>query len=110
MGILESGDRLVVSELSKLGRLLGQIVAMLDTLGWERVAFMPLRSRAASGVASSTQTKVITTLYTLFGEFDVRFDCGANPRRLQARDRPSVKKLGRRKGSVGVSRLDDKKD
>ena len=32
MSVLESGDRLVVSELSRLGRSLGQIVAMLDTL------------------------------------------------------------------------------
>ena len=32
MSTLEFGDRLIVSELSRLGRSLGQIVAMLDTL------------------------------------------------------------------------------
>ena len=32
MSVLQCGDRLVVSELSRLDRLLGQIIAILDTL------------------------------------------------------------------------------
>ena len=32
MNVLQRGDRLVVSELSRLGRSLGQIVAILDAL------------------------------------------------------------------------------
>ena len=57
MHVLQRGDRLVVSELSRLGRSLGQIVAILDAL---------------------------------------------------AKARSSGRKLGRPKGSLGVSRLNGK--
>ncbi len=59
MNVLQRGDRLVVSELSRLGRSLGQIVAILDAL---------------------------------------------------AKARSSGRKLGRPKGSLGVSRLNGKED
>ena len=59
MNVLQRGDRLVVSELSRLGRSLGQIVAVLDAL---------------------------------------------------AKAKSSGRKLGRPKGSLGVSRLDGKED
>ena len=59
MNVLQHGDRLVVSELSRLGRSLGQIVAILDAL---------------------------------------------------AKARSSGRKLGRPKGSLGVSRLNGKED
>ena len=36
MNVLQRGDRLIVSELSRLGRLLGQIVAILDALAKAR--------------------------------------------------------------------------
>ena len=59
MAVLEPGDRLVVSELSRLGRSLGEVVALLDAI---------------------------------------------------AKARASGKKLGRPKGSLGVSRLDGRED
>ena len=59
MNVLQRSDRLVVSELSRLGRSLGQIVAILDAL---------------------------------------------------AKARSSGRKLGRPKGSLGVSRLNGKED
>ena len=59
MNVLQRGDRFVFSELSRLGRFLGQIVAILDAL---------------------------------------------------AKARASGRKLGRPKGSLGVSRLNGKED
>ncbi len=38
MNVLQHGDRLIVSELSRLGRSLGQIVAILDALAKARSA------------------------------------------------------------------------
>ena len=38
MNVLQRGDRLVVSELSRLGRSLGQIVAILDALAKARAS------------------------------------------------------------------------
>ena len=43
--VLQRGDRLVVSELSRLGRSLGQIVTILDALAKVGVAFVALNPR-----------------------------------------------------------------
>ena len=43
--ILQRGDRLVVSELSRLGRSLGQIVTILDALAKAGVAFVALKEK-----------------------------------------------------------------
>ena len=43
MSVLQRGDRLVVSELSRLGRSLGQIVAILDALATAGVAFVAIK-------------------------------------------------------------------
>ena len=40
---MQLGDRLVVSELSRLGRSLGQIVTILDALVKAGVAFVALK-------------------------------------------------------------------
>ena len=45
MNVLEVGDCLVVSVLSRLGRSLGQVVAMLDTLAREGVAFIAIKEQ-----------------------------------------------------------------
>ena len=41
--VLQRGDRLVVSELSRLGRSLGQVVAVRDALTKAGVAFVALK-------------------------------------------------------------------
>ncbi len=55
------------------------------------------------------QTKVMTTLFALFAEVE-RDLISERTREGLARARPSGRKLGRPKGSLGVSRLDGKED
>ena len=43
MSVLPRGDRLVVSELARLGRSLGQIVAILDALAEAGVAVVAIK-------------------------------------------------------------------
>ena len=43
MNVLQRGDRLVSSELSRLGRSLGEIVTILDTLAKAGVAFVAMK-------------------------------------------------------------------
>ena len=109
MGVLESGDRLVVSELSRLGRSLGQIVAMLDTLARESVAFIAIKEQIRIEGKQDIQTKVMTTLFALFAEVE-RDLISERTREGLAKAKASGKKLGRPKGSLGVSRLDGKED
>ena len=109
MTVLQSGDRLVVSELSRLGRSLGQIVAILDALAKEGVSFLAIKENIRVEGKQDIQTKVMTTLFALFAEVE-RDLISERTREGLAKARSSGKKLGRPKGSLGVSRLDGKED
>ena len=107
--ILQRGDRLVVSELSRLGRSLGQIVAILDAFAKAGVAFVALKENICVEGRRDIQTKVMTMLFALFAEVE-RDLISERTREGLARARSSGRKLGRPKGSLGVSRLDGKED
>ena len=109
MRVLRSGDRLVVSELSRLGRSLGQIVAILDALAKAGVAFVALKENIRVEGKRDIHTKVMTTLFALFAEVE-RDLISERTREGLAKARASGRTLGRPKGSLGVSRLDGKED
>ena len=103
---LQPGDRLVVSELSRLGRSLGQVVAVLDALAKAGVAFVALKENIRVEGKRDIQTKVMTTLFA-----EVERDLiSERTREGLAKARASGRKLGRPKGSLGVSRLDGKEN
>ena len=104
MHVLQRGDRLVVSELSRLGRSLGQIVAILDA-----IAFVAMKENIRIEGQRDIQTKVMTTLFALFAEVE-RDLISERTREGLAKARASGRKLGRPKGSLGVSRLNGKED
>ena len=106
---LQPGDRLVVSELSRLGRSLGQVVAVLDALAKAGVAFVALKENIRVEGKRDIQTKVMTTLFALFAEVE-RDLISERTREGLAKSRASGRKLGRPKGSLGVSRRDGEED
>ena len=89
---LQRGDRLVVSELSRLGRSLGQIVTILDALAKAGVAFVALKENIRVEGKRDIQTKVMTTLFALFAE--VERDLIANARTRAAYGRAVGQFLG----------------
>ncbi len=107
--MLEPGDRLVVSELSRLGRSLGQVVTILDALAKGGVALIALKENIRVEGRQDIQTKVMTTLFALFAEVE-RDLISERTREGLARARASGRKLGRPKGSLGASRLDGRED
>ena len=70
MNVLQFDDRLVVSELSRLGRSLGQIIAILDALAKAGVAFVAMKENIRVEGKRDIQTKVMTTLFALFAEVE----------------------------------------
>ena len=94
--ILQPGDRLVVSELSRLGRSLGQVVAVLDALAKAGVAFVALKENIRVEGKRDIQTKVMTTLFALFAEVE-RDLISERTREGLAKARASGRKLGRPK-------------
>ena len=105
ISILNRGDRLVVNELSRLGRSLGQIVTVLDGFAKAGIAFIAIKENIRVEGKQDIQTKVMTTLFALFAEVE-RDLILERTREGLAKARASGKTLGRPKGSLGVSRLD----
>ena len=109
MNVLQRCDRLVVSELSRLGRSLGQIVAILDALAKAGVAFVAMKENIRVEGKQDIQTKVMTALFALFAEAE-RDLISERTREGLAKARSLGRKLGRPKGALGVSRLNGKED
>ena len=96
MAVLEPGDRLVVSELSRLGRSLGEVVALLDAIAKASVAFVAVKENIRFEGPQDLQTKVMTTMFALFAEVE-RVLISERTREGLAKARSSGKKLGRPK-------------
>ena len=67
IGILQTGDHLVVSELSRLGRSLGQIVTVVDGFEKAGVAFIATTENIRVEGKQDTQMKVMTALFAEVG-------------------------------------------
>ncbi len=107
--ILNRGDRLVVSELSRLGRSLGQIITVLDGFAKAGVAFIAIKENIRVEGKRDIQTTVMTTLFALLAEVEPDL-ISERTREGLAKAKASGKTLGRPKRSLGVSRLDGKED
>ena len=75
----------------------------------QRLAFMAMKENIRIEGQGDIQTKVMTTLFALFAEVE-RDLISARTREGLAKARASGRKLGRLKGSMGVSRLNGKED
>ena len=110
MGELTAGDRLVVSELSRLGRSLGEVVELLDAISKASIKFVAIKENIRFEGRQGLQTKIMTTRFALFAEVEWELISRAHSGKGLAKARASGKKLGRPKGSLGTSRLDDRED
>ena len=84
----------------------------LDAIARASVAFVAVKENIRFEGRQDLQTKVMTTLFALFALFaEVERDLiSERTREGLAKVRASGKKLGRPKGSLGVSRLDGRED
>ena len=67
---LPAGDRLVVSELSRLGRSLGQIIQAVDQLLKKGVSLIAIKESIRLEGQQDLQTKVTIALFGLFAEIE----------------------------------------
>ena len=107
MDQFDSGDRLIVSELSRLGRSLGQVIEIVDTLVKRKIAFIAVKESIRFEGKQDMQTKVMVALFALFAEVE-RDLISERTKEGLAKARASGKKLGRPKGALGQSRLNGK--
>jgi DNA invertase Pin-like site-specific DNA recombinase len=109
LGSLEAGDRLVVSELSRLGRSLGQVIGIVDEVVRRKVRFVAIKEAIRFEGKQDLQTKVMIALFGLFAEVE-RDLISERTKEGLASARAQGRLLGRPKGALGKSKLDGKED
>jgi DNA invertase Pin-like site-specific DNA recombinase len=104
---LEPGDVLLVSELSRLGRSVGQIIQMIDHLITNQIRFVAIKENIELSGKQDIQTKVMVTMFGLFAEIE-RDLISERTKEGIAAARIKGKIIGRPKGTLGKSKLDGK--
>ncbi len=105
---LKSDDTLIVSELSRIGRSLGQIIKIVDHLVKHQIKFISIKENIIINPGKQDiQTKVMITMFGLFAEIERDLISERTKSGLKAaKDKGKI--LGRPKGSLGKSKLDGK--
>jgi DNA invertase Pin-like site-specific DNA recombinase len=106
---LHEGDTLLIYELSRIGRSLGQIINIVNNLVEKKVRFVSIKEDININGTHSIQSKVTVGLFGIFAEVErdlisQRTKQGLISARLKG------KLIGRPKGSIGKSKLDGKEE
>lgn len=104
LGVIKEGDTLIVPELSRLGRSVGQVVMIVDELVKQKVTLVCLKENIRLNGEKDLQATIMITLFGLFAEIE-RVLIRERTREGLARARAEGKLLGRPKGP-GKSCLD----
>ena len=107
LGTLQPGDRLLVSELSRLGRSLSQVIQIVETLVRRKIRFIAIKEGIEFDGKQDLRTKVMIALFGLFAEVE-RDLISERTKEGLAAAKAKEKLLGRPKGALGTSRLDGK--
>ena len=102
---LKAGDRLIVSELSRIGRSIANIIMTIDTLIKQGIQFTAIKENISITGEHDIQRKMLVTMFGLLAELErdlisQRTKEGLNNARAKG------KQIGRPKGTKGKSKLD----
>jgi len=106
---LNNGDTLIVSEVSRLGRSLGQVIRIIDELIKNKVRLIAIKENLTLDGIQTMQNKIMVALFGLFAEIERDLISERTKQGLQAA-RAKGKLLGRPKGAVGKSKLDGREE
>lgn len=97
----------MVSELSRLGRSLGQIIQVVDTLIAHKIRFVAIKENIQLDGCQDMQSKVMVAMFGLFAEIG-RDLISERTREGMIAAKAKGHMPGRPKGSCGHSRLNGK--
>lgn len=104
---LKTGDTLIATEMSRIGRSLIEVLGIIDWMRQEDIGFIFLKENIVkvSGKPMDTQTKALITIFGLLTELE-RDLISMRTRESLQRIRASGVKLGKPRGLVQHSKLD----
>ena len=100
---LQAGDRVIVSELSRFGRSLGQILQIIDCLIQKEVHLVAIKEAIRFEGRQNLQTKAMIALFGLFAEIE-RDLIAERTKEGLALAKARGKRLGRPKGARSKSK------
>lgn len=106
---LAPGDTLIVSELGRLGRSVGEIITLVDMLVQRQIRVFTLKEGLRLTGVHDLQTTVMVTLFGLFAEIE-RTLLSMRTKEALAAAKAAGKRLGRPRGVLGKSKLDGKEE
>jgi DNA invertase Pin-like site-specific DNA recombinase len=108
LSTLETGDRLIVAELSRIGRSTGEVIQLVNDITASNVEFIAIKQglRINAHNGQDIASKVIVTIFSLLAELE-RDLISERTKIALSRAKAAGKKLGRPKGP-GKSKLDGK--
>lgn len=104
---LKEGDILIVSELSRLGRSMLEIMALLCELSKKEIKVYAVKG--GYEINNTLQSKILTMVLCMAAEIEKDLISSRTKEALARKKREGFK-LGRPKGSLGKSKLDGKED
>ena len=106
---LESGDLLVVSELSRIGRSTAEVLNIINQMLNSGITIHIIKQNMILKKNGDMQSKIMVTMMSLFAELERDLISQRTKRALEAKKASGVR-LGRPKGSIGQSKLDCKEE
>jgi DNA invertase Pin-like site-specific DNA recombinase len=104
MDQVHPGDLILVSELSRLGRSVGQIIQLVDRLLKQQVRLVAIKENIELNGTQDIRTKVMITMFGLFAEIERDLIAERTKEGLAAA-RAKGRRPGRPKGVFGTSKL-----
>ena len=108
MANLQKGDILIVSELSRLGRSIAEIITIVNELVAKEIDLILVKQNLELRSGKQDMgTKIMVTIFGLLAESE-RDLISERTKMALARVKAQGRKLGRPKGRIGRSKLDGK--
>jgi DNA invertase Pin-like site-specific DNA recombinase len=107
LGSLAPGDALIVSELSRLGRSVGEIITLVARLMHHQGRVFALKAGLRLTGVQEVQSRVMVTLFSLCAEIE-RALLSLRTKEALATARGAGKRLGRPPGARGTSKREGK--
>lgn len=104
---LKKGDTLIVSELSRLGRSIIEVISLINELIKREIRFISIKQNLDIKGKHDVQSKVMVTIFFLLAELERDLISERTKKALAAKRAQGVT-LGRPTGSIGKSKLDSK--
>jgi DNA invertase Pin-like site-specific DNA recombinase len=104
---LQEGDTVIVAELPKLGRSVGQIAILVDALLKKKIKVICLKENITLNGKADMEAEMMIAMFSLFAGIE-RGLISERTKEGLAKARFEGKLLGRPKGTIGKSKLDGK--